>query len=259
MCNIFKVSKSGFYHWLKATPSKRWLENVKFRELIHQIFMDSSQSYGAPRIRAELLELGHKISKRRVANIMKVNGWFAKRKRKFKVTTDSKHNYPIAPNLLGRKFDVEQPNKVWVSDMTYIATKKGWMYLTVIIDLYHRKVIGWSMSKDLTTENTIMKAWQMAILNNPISRKLIFHSDRGVQYASQEFRKELKKYKLLVSQSMSRKGNFWDNAVAESFFKSLKVELVYHEKYNTKRRHSTLGDKNITEIELELLKHKIAA
>ncbi len=208
---------------------------------------------------------------------MKANHWFAKRKRKFKATTDSKHNYPIAPNLLDRKFNVANPNSVWVSDITYIATKKGWMYLTIIIDLFHRKVVGWSMSEDLTTEHTIMKAWRMAILNNPIKEKLIFHSDRGVQYASRKFRNELIKHREFVKQSMSRKGNCWDNAVAESFFKSLKVELVYHKKYNnqseaelsifewietwynSKRRHSTLNYKNITEIELELNNHKMAA
>ena len=150
-------------------------------------------------------------------------GIFARRKRKFKNTTDSSHNYPVSPNILNQIFSVKRRNQVWVSDITYIETTKGWVYWTVIIDLFDRKVIGWSLSEYLTAENTIIKAWYAAIDNRPINQKLIFHSDRGSQYACNTFLNILKSYKELVEQSMSRKGNCWDNAVAESYFKSLKV------------------------------------
>ena len=208
---------------------------------------------------------------------MKANDLYAIRKRKFKVTTDSKHNYPISPNLLNQDFKVKRINQVWVSDITYVHTKQGWLYLTVIIDLYHRKIVGWSLSDNLTTEDTIIKAWQMAVINQPIIKSLIFHSDRGSQYASEAFRNIIKSYNGLIKQSMSRKGNCWDNAVAESFFKSLKVEWVYKHKYNYKsqaelsifewietwynkrRRHSYLNYKTINEVELNMYNQKLAA
>lgn len=208
---------------------------------------------------------------------MRANYLFAKRKRKFKTTTDSNHNYPIAPNLLNQCFDVNRENQVWVSDITYIQTKQVWLYLTVIIDLFNRKVVGWSLSKDLTTDNTIVSAWNMAIKNTTLQKPIIFHSDRGVQYASQRFISIIKSYKGLIKQSLSRKGNCWDNDVAESFFKSLKVEWVYQHNYklrseaelsifewietwyNNKRRHSFLGNRSIREFELDMYNHELAA
>ena len=198
------------------------------------------------------------------------NYLYAIRTRKFRVTTDSNHKYPIAPNILNQNFKVSRINQVWVSDITYVQTNQGWMYLTVIIDLFNRKVVGWSMSDDLTTENTIIRAWNMAIRNNYITEELIFHSDRDSQYASYTFTRMIKNYRGLIKQSMSRKGNCWDNAVAESFFKSLKVEWIYKHKYqyrsqaqlsvfswietwyNKNRRHSALGMKSINEFELEI-------
>lgn len=173
------------------------------------------------------------------------------------VTTDSKHNFPIAENHLKRDFHSSSPGHKWVSDITYIPTGQGWMYLTIIMDLYDRKIIGWSLSTTMTTQDTIMAAWRMAVLNRPITQTLIFHSDRGVQYASSAFSEKLKKQSII--QSMSRKGNCWDNAVAENFFKILKSELVKHANfisiiqakielfefieiwYNRKRKHSSLG------------------
>lgn len=277
MCNVLGVSKSGYYHWLKAEPSALWLDNQKLSVEIQAIFEQSHHSYGSPRMQAELKALGYTVSKPRVARIMKANDLYAIRQRKFKVTTDSKHNYPIAPNLLNQNFTVQRKNQVWVSDITYIHTKQGWLYLTVIIDLYHRKIVGWSLSDNLTTEDTIIKAWHMVAANNTITNKLIFHSDRGVQYASETFRNIIKNYKGLVLQSMSRKGNCWDNAVAESFFKTLKVEWVYKHNYqqksqaelsifewietwyNKKRRHSYLNYKTINEFELNMYNHKLAA
>jgi len=231
MCLVLSVSKIGYYHWLKLEPSNRWLENQQLSKDIQSIFKDSFGSYGSPSIKKELETLGYKVSRPRVARIMKAHHLYVRRKRKFKVTTLSNHNYPIAPNLLQQNFKVERINQVWVSDITYVQTGQGWMYLTVIIDLYNRKVIGWSVSDNLTTEDTIIKAWDMAVKNTTFIKPIIFHSDRGIQYASSVFTNRIKNYNGIVKQSMSRKGNCWDNAVAESFFKSLKVELVYKHKY----------------------------
>ncbi len=277
MCNVLKVSKSSYYNWLKSGPSKLWFENQKLSLLIQSIFENSYGSYGSPRIKEELQALGYNVSRPRVARLMKANYLFARRKKKFKITTDSNHNYPVAPNLLNQNFTFDRQNQVWVSDITYIHTKQGWLYLTVIIDLFNRKIVGWSLSNDLTTENTIIKAWRMANGNQPIHQNLIFHSDRGIQYASYSFTNIIKSYKGLVKQSMSRKGNCWDNAVAESFFKSLKVEWVYKHNYtqkseaelsifewietwyNKKRRHSYLNYKTIDEFELNMYNHKLVA
>lgn len=274
---MFKISKSGYYNWLGRGPSKRWLENEVITVAVHDIFKDSFGSYGAPRIKVELLKKGHRVSRPKVARIMRANNLFARRKRKFRFTTDSNHNYPIAPNILNQDFTVARANQVWVSDITYIRTKQGWMYLTVIIDLYNRKVVGWSMSETLSTNDTVVPAWKMAVRSNTITKELIFHSDRGSQYASYNFTNVLKGYNGLVKQSMSRKGNCWDNAVAESFFKSLKVEWVYKHDYgrrseaelsifqwietwyNRRRIHSTLGYKTIGEFETEMSNQKVAA
>ncbi|KKK90046.1 hypothetical protein LCGC14_2727000 [marine sediment metagenome] len=274
---MFKISKSGYYDWLGRVPSKRVMENEAISSTIRDVYEDSFGSYGAPRIKAELWKRGYCISRPRVARIMRANNLFAKRKRKFQTTTHSKHNYPVAPNILDQDFTVYRPNQVWVSDITYIKTKQGWMYLTVIIDLFHRKVVGWSMGQTLSTGDTIVPAWNMAIKSNNITKELIFHSDRGSQYASSTFTDILKRYNGSIKQSMSRKGNCWDNAVAESFFKSLKVEWVYEHSYNLRseaelsvfqwietwynrrRIHSSLGYKTIEEIEIELYNQKIAA
>ena len=274
---MFKVSKSGYYNWLNRGPSKRWSENEALTVVIRGIFKDSFGSYGAPRIREELLKRGYRASRPRVARIMRANGLLAKRKRKFRVTTDSKHDYPIAPNILDRDFTVHRKNQVWVSDMTRIRTGEGWMYLTVIMDPFQRKVVGRSMGKTLGTADTIIPAWKMAIRSNNTADRLIFHSDRNSQYASYEFTDILKRHNGGVVQSMSRKGNCWDNAVAESFFKSLKVEWVYHQDYrlrseaelsifqwietwyNRRRIHSTLHYKTIEEFENEMYNQKTAA
>ncbi|MBL4653418.1 MAG: IS3 family transposase, partial [Flavobacteriales bacterium] len=215
---------------LCSGPSKRWNENQEIIQEIHSIFEESHQSYGSPRMCVELEKRGFKVSRPRTARMMKSSDLQARRKRKFKHTTDSNHNYPIAPNRLNRRFTTSRKNEVWVSDITYIETAQGWLYLTVIIDLFDRKVIGWAMSENLSAESTIIKAWYMAVGNRPIKQPLIFHSDRGSQYACIKFRNILKSYQV-IEQSMSRKGNCWDNAVAESFFKSLKTEWVYKNEY----------------------------
>jgi len=276
MCKILEVSLSAYYHWLHYGPCKRYLENQEIMQLIQEIFEQSYQSYGSPRMSVELSKRAYKVSRPRTARMMRAQGLQARRRRKVKHTTDSNHTYPIAPNKLNRQFTVARENQVWVSDITYIETSKGWTYLTVIIDLFDRKVIGWSMSEDLTAEATIVEAWWMAVGNRPIQQNLIFHSDRGSQYACTKFRNILKGDKV-VEQSMSRKGNCWDNAVAESFFKSLKTEWVYKKQYqqysdaeisifqwietwyNRNRRHSALNYKTIKEYELDNIKHKLAA
>jgi transposase InsO family protein len=228
-------------------------------------------------MKVEMEQLGHSASKARIARIMRAAGLRARPLKRFRATTDSKHNYPIAPNVLDRKFTVDRSNQVWVSDITYIRTYQGWLYLTVIIDLFDRKVIGWAMSNTLSAQSTIIEAWRMAVKNRKITQKLIFHSDRGVQYACKTFTNILRGYNELVTQSMSRKGNCWDNAVAESFFKTLKVEWVYNQRYqhknqaqlsifywietwyNRKRRHSALDYKTIEEFEQTNINLKQAA
>lgn len=270
------VSRSGYYNWLAGRPSKRSLANEAITVEIHKIFAESYHSYGAPRVRAELLKRGYHISRPRVARLMRANNLIARRKRRSVATTDSRHGHPIAPNLLERNFTASKENRVWVSDITYIRTKEGWMYLTVIIDLFHRKVVGRSMGETLTAEDTIVPAWRMAIMSNTVTGTLIFHSDRGSQYAGHLFTDMLREHGS-IKQSMSRKGNCWDNAVAESFFKSLKVEWTYkhdyHHRsqaelsifqwietwYNRRRIHSTLGYKTIEEFKNEMSNQKIAA
>ena len=276
MCKVFKISKSSYYQWLKMGSSNRRQENEKLLVKIEKVYKMSNKSYGSPRIYQELKSQGIFASRPRIARIMKASGIRALASKRFVATTDSKHNYPVVENVLNRGFAVNRKNQVWVSDITYVRTAQGWLYLTVIIDLFNRKVIGWSMSKDLTTQNTIIRAWRMAIKNNSITETLIFHSDRGIQYASASFTNILNQNKLII-RSMSRKGNCWDNAVAESFFKSLKIEWVYTRKYssgeqaqisifewieswyNTRRRHSSLEYLTINEFENQLTKQKTAA
>ncbi len=234
MCKVLGVSKSGYYSWLKRKPSKRAVENQKLMEQIRQIHKKSKYTYGSPRVTEELKINYVHVSRRRVARLMQKAGIRSITKKKFVATTDSKHNYPVAPNLLNREFRVEVPGKVWVSDITYIRTIEGWLYLTVIIDLFDRKVIGWSMSSTLKTSETIAPAWMMALMNRPLTDKLIFHSDRGIQYACSELKELIRNPQVI--QSMSRKGNCWDNAVAESFFKTIKTEWIYRFVYTTKKQ-----------------------
>ena len=197
MCKVFKMRKSSYYKWLKNGPSTRWQENEKLLVEIMDIFEESKDSYGSIRMTRELKARGRDVGQNRIANMMRAAGLRAKRRRKFKVTTDSTHNYPVAPNILDRKFRAKRPGQIWVSDITYVRTKSGWLYLTVIIDLYDRKVIGWSMSKGLSAAETIIPAWMMATWKRPVTQKLIFHSDRGIQYACKQFAKILKANKLV--------------------------------------------------------------
>jgi putative transposase len=215
-------------------PSKRSIVNKNLSDRIKKIYELSKRTYGSPRVTIALLEEGLHVSRQRVARLMKKQNLKSIIRKKWVVTTDSRHNYPVVENKLNRDFNVTRTGQVWVSDITYIKTWQGWLYLTVIIDLYDRKVIGWAFSRSLKAVDTTIPAWRMAVRNRPISQVLIFHSDRGVQFACNEFINILSSYKL-VERSMSRKGDCWDNAVAESFFKTLKVEHIYHQSYKTSK------------------------
>jgi putative transposase len=236
MCKVLQVSRSGYYKWLLSIPSKRIQHREFIKKEIHRIYRRSKNTYGSPRITKELNVLGIKASQPFVAKLMKMESLRSIIKKKFKITTDSSHKYAVVENKLNREFIVKEQNVVWVSDLTYIRTAEGWLYLTAIIDLFNRKVIGWALSETMKVRDTVIPAFRMAKMNQPIEEKeLIFHSDRGIQYACDDFKLELSKYKM-IKRSMSRKGNCWDNAVAESFFKTLKVELVYQNNYRTKHQ-----------------------
>lgn len=236
MCQVLKVSTSGYYKWLYKTPSKRELRNAMLIKEIHIVYRASRGRYGSPRIAKELNMQGIPVSRPLVAMLMRKECLRSIVRRKYRVTTNSSHKYPVVENILNREFNVQEQNKVWVSDITYISTANGWLYLTTVIDLFDRKVIGWALSETMRTKDTVIAAFKMATINRSLkdTKELLFHSDRGIQYACDEFKVELERYKV-VQRSMSRKGNCWDNAVAESFFKTLKVELIYHNDYKTKQ------------------------
>jgi len=266
ICKALGISEGRYYRWKKEEISETQRRVSLLKNEITSIFFDAKQRYGSTRITQELHTRGYKISSSQVSFYMRQIGLYSVRIRKYKVTTDSNHNHYVAPNVLNREFIVTEPAKAWVSDITYIQTNKGLLYLTIILDLFDRKIIGWSLSNGLTTKQTILVAWEMAVNSRKITNELIFHSDRGVQYANKSFTKVLDSYKT-VRRSMSRKGNHLDNAVAESFFRSLKTELIYRTKlltkkemrieiyefietwYNKTRRHSTLNYKTIEEFD----------
>lgn len=237
MCTILKISRSSYYAWLNRKVSLREKRREELKAEIKRVFELSKKRYGSPRVTVELNCQGIKASRPLVAKLMRELGLRSIVKKKFRITTNSEHKFTIAKNHLNREFITDTSNQVWVSDITYLRSKEGWSYLTTIIDLYDRKVIGWSLSSRMHATQTVIPAFKMAKINRPISnqQQLIFHSDRGVQYACDAFRNELKKSKNII-QSMSRKGNCWDNAVAESFFKTLKTELIYHNKYQTRKQ-----------------------
>lgn len=233
MCEAIGVSRSGYYSWLHRKDSKRKQFHRLLLSLIVQIHAESDGTYGAERIQEGLAERNIKCDVRVVSRLMKIAKISSKIKAKFKPsTTDSNHSNSVSPNLLNRNFHFDKPNQAWVSDITFILVGNTWMYLCVIIDLFNREIIGWNFDENMET-SLIIKAYQNAVNACKPEKDCIFHSDRGVQYTSKEFRSLLEKNKM--RQSMSRKGNCWDNAVAESFFKTLKVERVNHLKYQTKQ------------------------
>jgi putative transposase len=233
MCEALDVSRSRYYAHKNASPTLRQNEDERLTKLIIKSFYESDRNYGTERIQRDLRDWGENVSRRRIGRLMKKAGLVCKTIKKFKATTNSKHNESISPNLLNRNFKVDEPNQVWVGDITYIWTDMGWLYLATVIDLFSRKVVGWSISNRMKT-SLVNDAMLMAIWQRKPPKGLIWHTDRGSQYASKEHRALLKKHH--IQQSMSRKGDCWDNAVAESFFHTLKTELVFHERYKTREQ-----------------------
>jgi transposase InsO family protein len=265
LCQYLDVSQSGYYRWLKDPLGIRGKSDLKLKPLIWRIFMASKQVYGSPRVCAKLRNEGYFHGRNRIARLMDEMGLRSIMKRKYKATTDSRHNKPVAKNHLSRQFKPAKLNQVWAGDITYIATKEGWLYLAVVMDLHSRKIIGWSMSKRMKA-SLVCQALKAAIDYRKPAPGTMFHSDRGVQYASEAFQSHLSSNGIKCS--MSRKGNCWDNAVVESFFNSLKQEWLHHRNfqsrndarnaifeyiegfYNRHRLHSTLGYKSPEEYEI---------
>ncbi len=270
MCRVLEVSRSGFYAWVRRGPSERARQDERLREAIRRAFHDSHGRYGSPRILRELRAQGIRTSKRRVERLMREEGLCARPRRRFVVTTNSAHRETLAGNQLDRQFAVEAaegPDRVWVSDITYLWTADGWLYLAVVLDLATRRVVGWGMGTTLET-TLVLDALRMALRRRRPEPGLLHHSDRGTQYASAAYRAALAAAGMVAS--MSRKGDCWDNAVAESFFATLKWELVRRSRwatraeartavfdyietwYNRRRRHSSLGYLSPAEYELAL-------
>lgn len=266
MCETLEVSRSGYYDYLKREKKGADPEKEKLIAQTKKIHEASRQTYGSRRISAAFREEGVNIGRFRARRLMKKAGVAVKQKKRFKKTTNSAHSLPIAPNILNRDFRVAEPNRAWVSDITYIWTWEGWLYLAAVQDLFSRRVVGWSI-QDRMTSGLVSEALMMAIGRRDPESGLILHSDRGSQYASREYQQLLKEQEIICS--MSRKGDCWDNAVMERFFRSLKSELIDHQRYltkdqarkdiiqyiemfyNSKRLHSYLGYKNPLHFESE--------
>jgi putative transposase len=256
MCSVLGVSRSGFYAWRGRPECERRRQDRRLKVEIRAYYRASRCKYGSPRIWKDLREAGIRVSENRVARLMREEGLSGHKRRKFVVTTDSSHGEAVAPNVLDRAFQVENLDTVWVGDITYIATREGWLYLAILLDLCSRRVVGWSTSQSLAEELTL-EALDRALLERRPQAGLLHHSDRGSQYASYEYQKKLKQRGVVPS--MSRKGNCWDNAPAESFFSTLKREAIPDEGfvtrdqaraalfdwievvYNRSRRHSSVG------------------
>ena len=274
LCRVLHVARTGFYAWLKRPESKRSKRDQQLAVKIKAYHKASRGTYGCPRIYDDLKEEGEPVSRKRVARIMRENDVTGQPKPRRKRTTDSNHNLPVAENLLNREFSVAAPDRVWGADITYVRTWEGWLYLAVVIDLYSRRVIGWSIADHMRTE-LVLDALKMAIGLRDPSAGLIHHSDRGSQYASHEYQKTLKAHGMLCS--MSRKGDCWDNAVVESFFGSFKDDLIYRFSwptkarakkaiteyivcfFNSRRRHSFLGGVSPMEYESNARQQRLAA
>lgn len=264
MCDVLGVSQSGYHAWRSRPPSKRDKENRVLLDKLTHYHKESRQTYGIKRLQADLLEEGWTVNHKRIARLKQENNLYPKTYKPFVVTTDSNHDNPIVENVLNREFEQKQENAVWVSDITYIPLLCGWLYLAVIIDLYSRRVVGWKLDVEMKTE-LVISAFENARINRSGVSPALFHSDRGVQYTSGDMQDLLSEQD--VKASMSRKGNCWDNAVSESFFGTLKRELIGNRKYssideakadifeyievfyNRKRRHSAIGYVSPVEFE----------
>jgi transposase InsO family protein len=264
MCRVLEVSTGGYYEWRRRPPSARQERSEALAAEIKVIHREVKARYGSPRIHAELAARGEPCCVNTVARLMRQLGVAAKTRRKFRCTTDSNHDRPIAENVVDRKFEPEAPNQVWTADITYIPTREGWLYLAAVEDLYSRQVVGWSMSERIDSR-LVVDALEMAVSRRLPDEGLVAHSDRGSQYASEHYRRLLASHEITCS--MSRRANCWDNAPMESFFASLKKELVHDEDYTTRaearssifeyievfynriRRHSSLGYRSPVEYE----------
>jgi len=264
LCRTLEVSRSGFYAWKQRPQAARTLRDQSLGLEIAAIFAESHRRYGSPRVHAQLRAAGHRTGRKRVARLMRAAGLRARERRRFRCTTDSRHGMAIRENLLARRFTVTAPNTRWATDITYLWTLEGWLYLAVMLDLFSRRVVGWSVSERLE-RGLALDALKMALEARRPSQGMLHHSDRGSQYASHEYQALLAEHGIVSS--MSRRANCWDNAVAESFFASLKMELVYQTRwrtkdearsalfeyievfYNPRRRHSALGYKSPAEFE----------
>ena len=239
MCEVLGVSRSGYYRWADATPSKRSGEDRVLAAKIRSIHKDHKGRYGSPRIHRELRAQGRCVGRKRVARLMCEEGLRGRIPRRFRKTTDSRRSQRIAPNLLERDFTTVAPNRAWVGDVTYIPTRQGWLYLAVLLDLFSRRMVGWSMSQTIDTE-LVMSALNMAVKRRHPLGGLIHHTDRDCRYASDVYRKALESFG--ITPSMSRKGDCWDNAVAESFFATLEKELLQDEIFTTRNHGRVVID-----------------
>jgi len=270
LCRVLRVSRSGYYAWRVRKPSVRALEDERLRPKVVEAFKTGRGTYGSPRVLGELLDQGFEVGRRRIARLMRELGLQGVMPRKFRVTTDSNHEHAISGNVLARNFDASRPNEKWVTDITYVWTSEGWLYLAIVMDLFSRRIIGWSTADHMRTD-LCLDAIRMAIRQRTNIKGLVHHSDRGVQYASDRYRAVLRTQNIECS--MSRRANCWDNAVAESFFGTLKNELIYRRPwldresvrnaiseyievfYNRIRRHSTIGNISPAKFEeMELAK-----
>ena len=231
MCELLGVSRGGYYAWAGRAESARAADDRTLAAEIRAAYEASRGRYGSPRVHAELRARGRRVGRKRVARLMRSMGLAARRRRRFRRTTDSRHAFPIAPNLLERNFTAEAPDRVWLADLTYIWTAQGWLYLAAVLDLYTRRVVGWAMADHLRHELTLA-ALDMAIVRQRPAPGLVHHADRGVQYAAHGYRARLRRHGMVCS--MSRKGDCWDNAPMESFFATLKGELVEAAEYDTR-------------------------
>jgi putative transposase len=256
LCRVMQVSRSGYYAWRTRGPSCRATRDAELSTVITAVHAKSRGTYGSPRIREDLHALKHVVGRRRVARLMRLAGLAGITRRRYRCTTDSRHEFPVAANVVARQFDVSAPNRVWVADITYVSTWEGWLYLAVVIDLFSRRVVGWATTDHLRTELPL-EALKRALGERATTPDLIHHSDRGTQYASGLYRHVLASEGITCS--MSRSGDCWDNAVVESFFATLKSELLHRESWSTRhaaqaainefigsfynghRRHSHLG------------------
>ncbi|MBL0693101.1 IS3 family transposase [Comamonas sp. JC664] len=271
MCRQLGVARSGFYAWKKRPESTRKQADRELAAEVAAVHQKSRGTYGSPRVHAELRAKGRRVSRKRVARLMGQQGLAARRTRRFVHTTDSRHTQPVASNVLARDFSADAPNRTWVTDITYVWTRQGWLYLAVVLDLFSRLVVGWAMG-EFIDRHLVLSALDMALKGRRPPRGLLHHSDRGSQYVSQDYQRALASRGIECS--MSRKGNCWDNAVAESFFSTLKMELVHDADfatrdqaraalfeyievfYNRQRRHSTLG--YVSPVEYERLASPVA-